>query len=148
MVCNTLSNFIMYSLNLYWSLKEGQFSSQKIQVSEFSCLVCLHKIWRDGEMEWEIDFAFLGEETGFENGEGALKAKQVCQSRLIVVIGLSAVRLQVNQMTSSSNEEEESRQSKFLLRNGAIDWYLPSVLMLSLNWAVVSQMGISTWTRI
>ena len=36
-------------------------------------------------------------------------------------IGLSAVRLQVNQMTSSSNEEEESRQSKFLLRNGAID---------------------------
>ena len=69
-------------------------------------------------MEWEKDFAFWGEETGFENGEGALKAKQVCQSRLIVSIGLSAVRLQVNQMTSGSNEEEEeSRQSKFLLRN-------------------------------
>lgn len=58
---------------------------------------------------------------GFENGDGALKDKQVYQSRLILLVGLSAVRLQVNQMTSNSNEEEESRQSKFLLRNGAID---------------------------
>ena len=72
-------------------------------------------------MEGEVDFAYLGEEMRFEDGDGALNDKQVCQSRLIVLVSLSAVRLQVNQMPSSSNEEEESRQSKFLLRNGAID---------------------------
>ena len=72
-------------------------------------------------MEGEAALAYLGENMGFENGDGALSAKQVGQPRLIMLVGLSAVRLQANQMTSSSNEEKESRQSKFLLRNGAID---------------------------
>ena len=38
-----------------------------------------------------------------------------------MLVGLSAVRSYANQMTLSSKEEKESRQSKFLLRNGAID---------------------------
>ena len=49
---------------------------------------------------------------GFENGDGALKDKQVFQSMLIMLVGLSAVRLQVNQTSSSSNEEEARSQDK------------------------------------
>ena len=72
-------------------------------------------------MEGEVDLAYLGEDMGFGNRDGALNVKQVGQPRLIMLVGLSAVRLYANQMTLSSKEEKEPRQSKFLLRNGAID---------------------------